>query len=124
MNLQSGIFDRARLVSNVLMLVLVAGNIFFSIQYAEGVRQQASSQEDQASQRLQLARFLKFFVDTVLNASGTISADQRIKLESDVRQIGDADVLRLWNSFVDSADAASAQERAVALMSLIANKLI
>jgi len=124
MNLQSGIFDRARLVSNVLMLVLVAGNIFFSIQYAEGVRQQASAVEDDTSQRLQMARFLKFFIDTVLNAQGTISTDQRIKLESDVRQIGDADVLGQWNSFVDSTDAAQAQERAVGLMSLIANKLI
>jgi hypothetical protein len=124
MNIQSGIFDRARLVSNVLMLVLVAGNIFFSVQYAAGIREQASRVEDDSSQRLQMARFLKFFVDTVLNSSGTVSTDQRIKLESDVRQIGDADVLRLWNSFVDSADAASAQERAVALMSLVANKLI
>jgi hypothetical protein len=124
MNIQSGIFDRARLVSNILMLVLVAGNIFFSVQYAAGIREQASRAEDNSSQRLRMARFLKFFVDTVLNDSGTISTDQRIKLESDVRQIGDADVLRLWNAFVDSADAKSAQERAVALMSMIANKLI
>jgi hypothetical protein len=124
MNIQSGIFDRARLVSNILMLVLVAGNIFFSVQYAAGIREQAAKVEDNSSQRLQMARFLKFFVDTVLNSSGTVSTDQRIKLESDVRQIGDADVLRLWNSFVDSADAKSAQERAVALMSMVANKLI
>lgn len=123
-NLQSGLLDRTRVVSNLLMLVLVAGNIFFSVQYTASIQQQAQASQRDDGQRLRIARFLKLFIDSVLNAGREVTSDQRIALEADVRAIGDADVLRGWNSFVDSADAKSAQERAVKLMALLTNKLI
>lgn len=124
-NFQSGVLDKTRLFSNILMVVLLAGNIFFSIQYAESIKQQAAVQEDvNAPTRLQTARFLKYFIDTVLNTKGTISFDDRVKLENDIRQIKDVDLIRQWDTFVGSKDATSAQDNAVKLMSLLVNKLI
>ena len=128
MNLQSGILDKSRLVSNILMLVLVAGNIFFSIQYTEGIKQQAdqaASITDQSATRIQAARFMKEFVDIVLNTSqGAISYDDRVKLENDVRQIGDSAVTKQWVAFVNSANAKTAQNNAVVLMSMVTNKML
>jgi hypothetical protein len=127
MNFQSGILDRTRLVSNVLMLVLVAGNIFFSIQYTESVKQQesqASAAVDKDAVRIQVARFLKYFIDTVLNTQGTISFDDRVKLENDIRQIHDSSLTTQWTEFVNSKDSKIAQANAVKLMSMLTNKML
>jgi len=127
MNLQSGILDKSRLVSNILMLVLVAGNIFFSIQYTENIKQQAdqaASVVDTSGTRIKAARFMKEFVDIVLNTQGTISLDDRVKLENDVRQIGDSTITTQWMSFVNSKDAKTAQSNAVKLMSMVTNKML
>ena len=123
---QSGILDRTRAFSNILMIILVAGNIFFSIQYTEGLKQQQSDQTDKIGTNIQVSRFLKLFVDVVLNtkAGQTISYDDRVKLENDVRQIMDVDIIKQWDSFVGSKDSQTAQENAIALMKLLTNKLI
>ena len=127
MNLQSGILDKSRIISNILMLVLVAGNIFFSIQYTEGIKQQAdqaASVIDNSATRIQSARFMKEFVDIVLNTTGTISLDDRVKLENDLRQIGDPAITKQWTDFVNSKDAKTAQAGAVKLMSMVTNKML
>ena len=127
MNLQSGILDKSRIISNILMLVLVAGNIFFSIQYTEGIKQQAdqaASVVDNSASRMQAARFMKEFVDIVLNTTGQISLDDRVKLENDVRQIGDSNITKQWTAFVNSKDGKTAQAGAVKLMSMVTNKML
>ena len=127
MTFQSGVLDRTRLVSNLLMIVLVAGNIFFSIQYTEGIKQQsdqATQVTDQAATRIQSARFLKEFVDIVLNTTGAISFDDRVKLEADIRQINDPAAIAQWTTFVNSKDAKTAQTNAVKLMSMLTNDML
>jgi hypothetical protein len=119
--------DKTRLVSNILMIVLVAGNIFFSIQYMDGIRQQASKdtqEEAKSTERLQTARFLKLFIDTVLNTKEKISFENRVKLESDIRQLGDKAIATQWDIFVASKDTKIAQEAAVKLMSMLGSKMI
>ena len=119
--------DKTRLVSNILMIILVAGNIFFSIQYMDGIKQQAnkdSQEEARSVERLQTARFLKLFIDTVLNTKEIISFENRVKLENDIRQLGDKAVTTQWDAFVASKDTKIAQEAAVKLMSMLGSKMI
>lgn len=119
--------DKTRVLSNILMLTLVAGNIFFSIQYMEGIKQQ-SNQEDQqqtkATERIQTARFMKLFIDTVLNTKEAISFENRVKLENDIRQLWDKSLTTQWESFVNSKDTKSAQKEAVRLMSMLGSKML
>ena len=127
MNLESGILDRTRFTSNLLMLVLVASNIFFAVQYVNDIKQQANQQEvtDQSTTaRIQISRFLKYFIDTVLNTKGSISMEDRIKLENDIRQIHDTDLIKLWDGFVASKDGKEAQVNAVKLMAMLSNKML
>lgn len=127
MPLQTGILDKTRLVSNLLMLVLLIGNIYFSIQYTENIRfldQQKTQEEIDGNIRLQTSRFLKFFIDTVINTKGTISYEDRVKLENDIRQIHDPVLTKQWEIFVGSGDGKDAQANAAKLMSLLVNKLI
>lgn len=121
----SGVLDRTRLVSNILMLVLVAGNIFFSIQYTESIKEKSLQTTDNSTVRIQSSKLLKSFIDVVLNTEGqAISYDDRILLENEVRQMKDADILKNWNIFVNSSDAKTAQQNAVNFMKLLANKAL
>ena len=82
--MQTGIFDKTRLVANVLMVILVCLNIFFSIQYTQNIKAtDLKDQEEQAKteERLKTSRFMKFFIDKVLGTDGTISFEDRVKLE-------------------------------------------
>ncbi|MEI6305123.1 MAG: hypothetical protein WCP09_03880 [Candidatus Taylorbacteria bacterium] len=127
MNFQSGVLDKTRLVSNLLMLLLVAGNIFFSIQYTEGIKQKVTEDSMVAAKnavRNQAATFMKEFVDIVINPEGTISMDDRVKLENDVRQIHDPAILKQWTAFLNSKDAAAGQTNAIRLMSMVTNVML
>ena len=123
--IESGILDKSRLSSNILLIILVAGNLFFATQYIQQIKtdQEASAtQTDNTQTRLQTARFLKFFIDVVLNTKGTITYEDRVKLEADVVALGDSDIRSEWKLF--SGATKTAQTEAVKLMSMLANRLI
>jgi hypothetical protein len=125
--MQTGIFDKTRLLANILMVLLVCLNIFFSTQYTQGLKQEDAKLEQEAArseQRLQYSRFMKLFVDKVLGTNGTISFEDRVKLEADIRALGDQNLIKQWDVFVLSSDSESAQESAVKLMSMLASGMI
>ena len=106
------------------MVVLLAGNIFFSIQYVSGINQVSTEQDEKATTRYQTSRFLKYFIDTVLNTQGAISFEDRVKLENDLRQLHDATLTAQWDAFVGSKNTKDAQASAVKLMSMLTNKML
>jgi hypothetical protein len=125
--MQTGINDKTRLVANVLMILLVCLNIFFSIQYTENKKSndaQAEQEFVKTEDRLKTSRFMKLFIDKVLGTNGTISFEDRVKLESDIRTLGDTAIITQWESFVASTDSENAQQNAVKLMSMLASKMI
>lgn len=127
--IQSGILDKQRLSSNILLIILVAGNLFFATQYIQQIKteqEQAANATDSTQNRLQTARFLKFFIDVVLNTKvgATITYDQRVKLEADVIALNDYDIRKEWKLFAETKDTKVAQDEAVKLMSMLANRLI
>ena len=125
--MQTGIFDKTRLMANVLMILLVCLNIFFSIQYTQNMKSEDIKTEQELAkteERLKTSRFMKFFIDKVLGTNGTISFEDRVKLESDIRALGDDTIITQWEKFVASTDSETAQEAAVRLMSMLASKMI
>ena len=125
--MQTGFFDRTRLLANILMVVLVALNIFFSIQYTNNIKKEDEKTIEETTkleERLETAQFMKFFIDKVLGTNGTISFEDRVKLESDIRDLGDDTLVKQWEVFVASPDSETAQQSAVRLMSMLANRMI
>lgn len=126
-NFQSGVLDKTRLFSNFLMLVLLAGNIYFSIQYTTNIHEQdAKTIADSAKvdTRLQIAKFQREFVEVFLNTKGVIPFDDRVKLENDLRQLHDPDLTGVWDKIVSSKDSKSAQASVVKFLGLLSNKMI
>jgi len=125
--MQTGILDKTRLTANFLMILLVGLNIFFSIQYTEGIKRDDANKVEEAlksEEKLKVTKFMKLFVDKVLGTNGTISFEDRVKLESDVRALGDEQLVKQWETFVASVDSETAQKNAVLLMSLLMGKMI
>ncbi len=125
--MQSGIFDKTRVIANTLMVVLVGLNIFFSIQYTQNIKTEDALIEQETAKtegRLKTAQFLKLFVDKVLGTNGTIAFEDRVKLESDIIELGDEALTKQWGVFVASADSEQAQKSAVLLMSMLSNRMI
>ncbi len=119
--------DKTRLSSNVLMIALVMMNIFFGIQYTQNIKNEDKMIEEQAArteQRIQVAKFLRLFIEKVLSTNGTVSFEDRVQLENDVRKLGDEQIVKQWQSFVASKDGEQAQQRAITLMSLLSNKMV
>ena len=121
---RSGVLDKTNLFSNFLLVVLLAGNIYLSIQYISNMQMEQNQKADTTSTRIQTSRVLKEYIDIVLNTQGAISYDDRVKLENDVRQLQDPLITKGWDAFVASKDAKVAQANAVHLMSMLANKMI
>jgi hypothetical protein len=123
---KSFILDKTKIVNSILLVVLISGNIFFSIQYTENLKQQQIQREESIGTNIQVSRFLKLFVDVVLNTDvgQTISYNDRVKLENDIREIKDVDIINSWDKFVESADAKTAQKNAASLMKILTNKLL
>lgn len=125
--MQTGILDKTRLMANFLMLLLVGLNIFFSIQYTQNMKKDETKQAEErikTEERIKVSRFMKLFIDKVLGTNGTISFEDRVRLESDVRALGDETLVKQWDLFVASTDSAVAQKNAVLLMSILMNKMI
>ncbi len=125
--MKTGIFDKTRIMANILMLILVGMNIFFSIQYTQGIKrddEKLAAETAKTEERIRISKFMKLFIDKVLGTSGTISFEDRVKLENDVRSLGDQTIVSQWEAFVGSKDSDSAQKNAVLLMSMLMNKMI
>jgi hypothetical protein len=125
--MQTGIFDKTRLMANILMVVLVALNIWFSIQYTQNIKREDEAINEQVAkteERLQTSRFMKFYIDKVLGTNGTIAFEDRVKLEADVIALNDPSIKSQWDNFVASQDSAAAQREAVKLMSMLAAKML
>jgi len=125
--MQNGFFNKKKLIANILMVLLVILNIFFSIQYTQNVKKQDEvliAEADKIESRLQTAQFMKFFIDKVLSTNGSISFDDRKKLEEDIKTLGDETLVKQWGIFVSSSDSDVAQQSAVKLMSMLANRMI
>jgi hypothetical protein len=123
-NFTSGIFDKTRLVSNVLMLVLVAGNIFFSIQYIYSIKQEQQQINDTSSTRYMASRALHDFIVIVLSTKGVVSYDDRVKLENDILQVNDPTLTVQWKDFVDSKDSVTAQGRAINVLTTLSKDVL
>ena len=121
---QSGVMEKTRFVSNLLLLILLAGNLFFSIQYIYSIKADQVPVVDKGAQeviQIKNSNFLKLFINKVVKANGTVSYEDRVQLENDVRQIHNPELTTQWELFVGSKDPAKAEAAATDLMLILAD---
>ena|SRR3989338_8441191 len=67
--------------------------------------------------------FLDDFVNLVLGSSVEISLEDRLRLENEVRALGDKEILATWQAFTEAESDEKAQEHVVELLRLLVAKL-
>ena len=73
--------------------------------------------------RADVLSFAKTFVEKVLAAEGEISFEDRLKLENDVRELNDEEILNQWMMFAESNTEEVAQKEVINLLSLLLEKI-
>ena len=117
---------KKNLLPTLIILILLISNIYLSMQFfsANNELQQIKNQSTgTVSVRAQALQVLKEYLNVVLNTKGTVSADDRIKLESDVRQLQDQKITSAWDQFVGSKDSNTSKDNAVKLISFLEDKI-
>jgi len=119
----SGILDKTKLFTNFLLVVLLAGNIYLSVQFIEGLKKPVLEDQTNVTIQIKSARFLKTFINKVLNTQGAVSFEDRVQLENDILQIHDPVLTTSWKAFVESKTSKEAQTNAVKLMALLIDRV-
>ena len=114
---------------NKILLALVAilflGILFLVPRYMlvqrELVNQNATVEKVNFNNRV--LDFTSLFIEKVLKAKGEVSFEERLRLETMVRDLKDNEILSQWNKFVNSKTEAQAQEEVKNLLALLIRKI-
>lgn len=129
MDIQNDILNKPIALSNlfwiIVVLILLAGNIFLAVKYFTIQEELKQAQIDLSAQRVQdkALNFTKLFISNVLKAEGEIDFETRLKLESAVRELGDEEILDKWKLFVNSQTEEYAQNSVKELLETLVNKI-
>ena len=111
------------LFSSVLILILLAGNIYMSMQYISVVKElQKAKSSDTISESTKASVVLTEVLDVVLNTRPT-TPDDRIKLENDIRQLKDSAIIAQWETLVSSKDAKTSQATVLKIVAMLEDKM-
>jgi hypothetical protein len=116
-------FLKTNLFSSILILILLAGNIYMSMQYISVVKElQKIKSSDTASESVKASVVLTEVLDVVLNTRPT-TPDDRIKLENDIRQLKDPAITAQWETLVASKDAKTSQAAVLKIVGMLEDKM-
>lgn len=121
-NMSRGFITRETLTVISITLLIVALVIFVaSIQlWNRGVD---VSQGISVNEQQKIVTFMDNFVTLVLASDSEVSFDDRLKLENDVRELANEDVLAAWQRFVNSGTDREAQDSVVELLGILIAEL-
>lgn len=106
----------------ILVLILAGSNIYFVKSYLS-LKEKAFCQKEVLPFNKKALDFLKLFVKEVLKAEKEVDFETRLKLENSVREIGDKEVLEIWQKFVESQTEEEAQRNVKDLLEILAKKI-
>jgi len=109
----------------IIILILLAGNIFLGVKYFSVVKELRQTQTALQTQKTneKVLEFSKLFIKEVLKAETEVNFDTRLKLETVVRNLGDEEILNQWQEFVDSKTESGAQEEVKNLLEMLVSKI-
>ena len=109
----------------VLILILLAGNVFLGVKYFSVVKE---LRQDQAALQAQktgdkVLEFTKLFIEKVLKAKTEVDFETRLRLETAVRDLEDEEIFAQWQRFIESRTEVVAQEEVKNLLDVLVGKI-
>ncbi len=117
--------SKKKMALTLVMLFLVATNIFFGFQYFVQAQEIASTQKVLKKQQTnaRVITFLNLFIQKVLKTDKEISFEDRLQLENAIRNINDADLLAKWEKFIAGKSETEIQQDVKDLLEALVNKI-
>ncbi|HEY4493347.1 MAG TPA: hypothetical protein VJB98_01870 [Candidatus Paceibacterota bacterium] len=108
----------------VVVLALLALSSALIFQYKD-LKEQLSGTNgtEYAPENTRVLLFLDDFVNLVLGSTTEISLEDRLRLENEVRALGDKEILATWQAFTEAPDDMVAQGQVIKLLRLLVAKL-
>jgi len=117
--------NKTKLVLIIVLLVLIAGNIYLATQLflckAELNHANESLYTKQINEKTLV--FSKLFVEKVLKGGVEVDFEDRLRLENSVREINDQEIFDQWQKFVKSQNDQQAQQEVAELFTMLLNKI-
>jgi len=109
----------------VLILILLAGNVFLGVKYFSVVKE---LRQDQAALQAQktgdkVLEFTKLFIEKVLKAKTEVDFETRLRFEAAVRDLEDEEIFAQWQRFIESRTEVVAQEEVKNLLDVLVGKI-
>jgi hypothetical protein len=113
------------LIITIIAVLAIVGAFFLGIKVLKLTKENSDlkSARTLSSEQVKIVDFGGEFVEKVLKANKEVDFDTRLKLENNIREIGDKDILAQWQKFTDSKTEADAQNEVKNLLELFFEKL-
>ena len=117
--------SNTRIVLVIIILVLLASNIFFGMKYFAVQKELKETKATLESQKTneKVLDFSKLFIEKVSKGAEEISFEDRLNLENAVRGLNDEEVLTQWNKFIESKTELDAQREVKNLLEMLVGKI-
>ncbi len=114
-----------RVILIIIILILATGNIFLGGSYffTQKELQITKQQLNVQLNSTKILNFTKLFIEKVLKADKEVSFEDRLKLETDVRDLRNEEILAQWNKFIASKTGDDAQNSVKDLLELLVKKI-
>lgn len=110
-------------IFSFFVIVFGLAALFFGYKYLAAKRAlDALTRPSAPTPEQKILNFTSLFIEKVLKAQGEVPFEDRLRLETTVRDLGDKEVLDQWNAFVESTSEAEAQEEVKKLLSVLIKK--
>ena len=105
--------------------VLVFGNIYLGWNYAQARKEieRLNMVTDVFHKNIKVIEFANLFIEKVLKADSEVDFETRLKLENDVRELNDPDILASWQTFTQSKTETEAQKAVKNLLGVLIAKM-
>jgi len=113
------------LIFAVIILFLLAGNIYFYVQYSAIKKELEKTKIELQTKEFneKILNFTSLFIVKVLKAEGEVDFETRLNLENAVRNVGDNEILTQWQKFIGSQTEVEAQTEAKNLLEMLVSKI-
>lgn len=115
----------ANITLKVLIIMLIASNVFFSVRYFSAKREtrDALAIANASTISHKVLDFTAMFVNDVLKADKEVSFETRLALETKVRDLKDEEIITRWQNFTESETEDAAQENVKKLLEVLIAKI-
>jgi cell shape-determining protein MreC len=107
----------------IIVVILLLFNFYFAWKYFNARKALSQTLSFSSNLNQNVFNFTKFFIENVIKTDREVSLETRLKMENDVRNLNDKEILEKWEKFVNSKTEDEAQKNVRELLLILVEKI-